>query len=250
MAALLGFHAHAQGVPVIDAAHILETVWNGFQIYQGVQNAIQTLRYTYESVQNQIRMLQRFDYTNIDSFVDTVRFADRQINFARITENRLKNIRVRIDGKNYHLDEAFLIPGAVTAKVAEDMTADMDLNARARAWSHYGLRPVNYKYAHTWQARITDVAKNLTSFSDGHDAETENSARAVQEILEKTRETESSTALSQAGIEVQALSYEQLVRLNYNLSQIGELFASKSMSEIKIPQRLVVSSDFLEESNE
>jgi hypothetical protein len=231
---------------VIDPAHILETVWNGYQIYQSLQNAIQTLRYTYESVQNQVKMLQSYDFSNINGFVSAVRFADRQLNFARTTENRLRNIRVRVGGKNYNLAQAYELPEAVTESIKEDMTQDMTPEERARAWSHYGLRPINYKYAWTWRNRISETAKNLAALNDSQADDTAESAETVEEIRNDSRETDSTVALSQMEIELQARIYEQLVRANYGLSQIGSLLGDKAMADLQMPQRLLVSDDFLE----
>lgn len=235
----------SQGMPVIDAAHILESIYNGYQIYQSVQNTLQQLRYTYESVKAQIQMLQRFDYSSIGSFTQAVSFVDRQLSFFRNTENRLKNMRVRVGNKNYDLLSIYEVPGAATEKLWGDLTREMTVEERARAWSHYGLRPVNYMYVETWKARITDASKKLAGLADSVEENIETASREVDEITATSRETDSTVGLLQASIEMQGILFKQLTQMNYSLATMGQLMGDSEQSKIHVPDKMVASKDFL-----
>jgi hypothetical protein len=240
--------ASAQGTPVIDAAHILESIYNGYQIYQQVQNTLQGLVYSYESMKAHLQQLERFDYSSINSFTDAVKFADRQLTFVRTTENRLNNMRVRVGGKSIPLKELYMLPVEIERQQREFWMRDMTAEEKARAWSHYGLRPVNYRYTQTWKARITEAARQLSALADAAEENMESSAKEVEEIVDKSRESESEStvALLQANIEMQRVLAAQLMQLNYQTALAGRLEGDQAMRDERILQRLYVSSDFLE----
>ncbi|MCD1654499.1 hypothetical protein K7J14_07245 [Treponema zuelzerae] len=85
--------------PVIDMAHILETVHNGYQMYQSVLNSIKQVEYAYVTTQAQLKQLQQLDMSEIKSFSDAVSYVDKQIDFVRKTENRFKAISVEVVGR-------------------------------------------------------------------------------------------------------------------------------------------------------
>ena len=129
--------------PVIDSPHILETIWNGYKLYQSVLNSIQQLEYAYITTQTQLKSIQQMDLEDIRSFTDAVSLVDKQINFVRTTENRFKNISVSVGGKRVPLSQFYRIPGESVDMIVHDMTAEMSDWEKARAWSHYGLHPAN-----------------------------------------------------------------------------------------------------------
>jgi hypothetical protein len=235
----------AQGYPVIDVAHILESIYIGYQIYQNVQNTLQGLVYTYESMKAQLQQLKEFDYGSLDSFTDTVRFVDRQLSFMRNTENRLNNMRVRVGGTAVPLKRIYELPEVIIEQQEEFWTREMSPEEKARAWSHYGLQPANYYYARTWKGRIRDAAAALAALSDEAEENMEESAREAAEIAERSRESDSTVALLQANVEMQRVLAGQLMQMNYQLSLAGRLQGDQAVRDEHLPQRIPVSSDFL-----
>jgi hypothetical protein len=237
--------AAAQGYPVIDMAHILESIYNGYQIYQNVQNTLQGLIYSYESTKAQLQQLKNFDYSSINSFTDMVRFVDRQLTFMRQTEYRLNNMRVRVGGKAIPLKSMYELPGAIYESQRDLWTREMTDAEKARAWSHYGLQPVNYYYAQTWKERITEAAQELSAIADGAEENMESSAKEVDDLSARSRESDSTVALLQANIEMQRILAGELMKMNYQLSLAGRLQGDQAMQNQQVPQRMTVSSDFL-----
>jgi conjugal transfer/entry exclusion protein len=237
--------ATAQGYPVIDVAHILESIYNGYQIYQNVQNTLQGLVYTYESMKAHLQQLKEFDYDSLDSFRDVVSFVDRQLSFVRRTENRLNNMRVTVGGESIPLKSIYELPGVIAEQQEEFWTHKMNPDEKARAWSHYGLQPVNYHYVQTWKGRIKGAAERLAALADEAEENMESSAKEAEEIAKKSRESDSTVALLQANIEMQRVLAAQLMQMNYQMSLAGQLQGDQAMKDEYIPQRLTVSSDFL-----
>jgi hypothetical protein len=235
----------AQGAPVIDVSHILESIYNGYQIYQNVQNTLQSLVYTYESMKAHLQQLKEFDYSSLDSFRDVVTFVDRQLNFMRVTENRLNSMHVTVGGKSIPLKNIYELPGEIVEQQTDLWTREMSEDEKARAWSRYGLRPANYRYAQTWKKRITEASKQLAALADGAEENLEESAKEVEEISKKSRESDGTVALLQANVEMQRVLAGQLMQMNYQLSVAGQLQGDQAMKEEYMPQRLPVSSDFL-----
>lgn len=237
---------YGQGAPVIDAAHILESIHNGYQIYLQVQNLRQQLEYTYESMKAQMQAVQEFDYGSIDSFVEAVSFVDRQLSYVRQTENRLKNMRVRVGRQDYNLIEMYKVPGATLQQLEDDMSAEMDVYDRARAWSHYGLRPANYLYVETWKKRLNTASQKLAAMADTVEDDLEESSRRVDGIMEEARRNGGTTAQLQAQNE---LLVEMIDRLNKLISaqQIqGQLLSDQAMLDQEPVQIMSCSDDFIE----
>ncbi|MCD1656212.1 hypothetical protein K7J14_16075 [Treponema zuelzerae] len=111
--------------PVIDMAHILETVHNGYQMYQSVLNSIKQVEYAYVTTQAQLKQLQQLDMSEIKSFSDAVSYVDKQIDFVRKTENRFKAISVEVGGKKVPISQFYRLPGEAIDMVENDMTSDM-----------------------------------------------------------------------------------------------------------------------------
>ncbi len=188
----------AQGAPVIDAAHILESIHNGYQMYQSVMNSIKQLEYAYVSTQAQLKQLQQLDMTKIRSFTDAVSYVDKQIDFVRRTENRFKAISVEVGGKQVPLSQFYRLPGEATDMIVHDMTADMSDWEKARAWSHYGLNPANYMYTVAWKGRLNEAAKQMTVIGDVLEENRKVAAQEMDAIMEEAEKSESSLAVLQS----------------------------------------------------
>jgi hypothetical protein len=234
-----------QGYPVIDVAHILESIYNGYQIYQNVQNTLQGLVYSYESMKAHVQQLKAFDYNSLDSFRDMVKFADRQLSYVRNMENRLNGMSITVNGKKIPLKRIYEAPDAIVEAEKEFWTREMTEEEKARAWSHYGLQPVNYYYVQTWKERIKQVSQQLEALSDMARENMESSAKEVEEITEGARGADSTIALLQANVEMQRVLAAQLMRMNYQLTAMGRMQSNEAMKAEHVPQRIPVSSDFL-----
>lgn len=188
----------AQVVPVIDPAHILETIHNGYQTYQSVLNSIKQLEYAYVSTQAQLKQLQQLDMNKIRSFTDAVSYVDKQIDFVRKTENRFKMITVSVGGKNVPITQFYRLPGEAVDMIVHDLTADMSDWEKARAWSRYGLNPANYMYTVAWKGRLNEAAKQMTVIGDVIEENNRIAAQEMDAIMAEAEKSESSLAVLQS----------------------------------------------------
>lgn len=235
----------AQGMPVIDVSNLLETIYNGYQMYQQVQTSIQQLQYAYESTKAQLQQLQQLDYSSIGSFTDAVSVVDKHLSFLRRTEDRFKYMRIRIGDGSYSLAELYKIPGNAFNELADDLTREMTDYEKAVAWSHYGLQPANYFYAKKLGDRATDLAGTLAAMSEtAQERATENS-QTVSEALAASRSAESMLAGIQAQTEILSALYDMTVGLSTILATFTDYTQAIEMSNKPIYQPMQASSDFL-----
>lgn len=239
----LVFSGSSQAALVVDIPHILESIHNGYQMYQQVMNTIKQIEYQYEQTKAQLQQLQNFDISSIDSFTDAVSFVDRNLTFMRNTENNLKNFRVNIGDGSYDLLSLYKIPGGIFDEQVDLWTTEMSEEEKARAWSHYGLDPRNYAYTQVWKGRITDGAQKLASLAGSVETQMEENDRAVEQITGQLQNTESTNGLLQANGLLLTQLYKQLSMMSYSLNTMGGLMGDMAMQTQNIPPTIHVSDD-------
>lgn len=242
----LSFPGQSQ-VAVMDAPHILETIWNGYQLYQSVLNSIQQLEYAYITTQTQLKSIQQMNLSDIRSFTDAVSLVDKQINFVRTTENRFKNISVSVGGKRVPLSQFYRIPGESVDMIVNDMTAEMSDWEKARAWSHYGLHPANYMYARAWQNRVNDAAKQIAVIKDVIAENNQKTADEVEAITKAAEESDSSLAVLQSMTALMQILIGEQMEANRLNAMAQEYQHDKDMlSDMPVSSRSTFSDDWIE----
>ncbi len=245
--ALGSFSIGAQVIPVVDAPHILETIHNGYQMYQSLQNSIKDLEYAYVSTQAQLTQLQQLDMNKIRSFTDAVSFVDKQIDFVRRTENRFKAISVSVGGKNVPISQFYRLPGEASDMIVHDMTSDMSDYEKARAWSRYGMNPANYMYAVAWRGRLNDAAKQMTAIGDVIAENNKKTAEEMSVLMEETEKSESSLAVMQAMAALMQILIGEQMEANRLNALTAQYTADKDMAADKpVEPRSTFSTDWIE----
>lgn len=245
---LLFTRGAAQGWPVIDVAHILETIQVGFQTYQQVQNTIKQLEYQYQQTKMQLQNLQKMDFSNINGVNDAVGLVDKNLNFLRNSESRLKNTRIQIGKGSYDLASMYKTPGGVFAEMSDLWTRDLSNEEKARIYSRYGLDPRNYYYMQAWNGRVQEGAKKIAALAEDADKQFEENGKAVEAIAEKSRSADSTVALLQATNELLRKLHEELQMLSYTTKVSANMLADKTMAESYNRPETRVSDDFFTKS--
>jgi conjugal transfer/entry exclusion protein len=239
--------ATAQGMPVIDAAHILESIHNGYQMYQSVMNSIKQLEYAYVSTQAQLKQLQQLDMNKIRSFTDAVSYVDKHIDFVRRTENRFKAITVTVGGKQVPISQFYRLPGEAAEMIVHDLTADMSDWEKARAWSHYGLNPANYMYTVAWKGRLNEAAKQMTVIGDVIDENNRIASQEMDAIMAEAEKSESSLAVLQSLTALmQILIGQQMEANRLNALNVRYQADRDIAADMPVDQRSRFSKDWIE----
>lgn len=234
----------AQGQPVIDIAHILETIQVATQTYQQVQNTIKQLEYQYQQTQMQLQNLQSFDFSSIDSITDAVSFVDKNLSFLRNTENRLKNMRVQIGKGSYDLASLYKSPDGVFNEMSDLWTRDLTKEEKARIYSRYGLDPKNYYYMQAWNGRVQEGAKKIAALAGDAEQQFEENGKEVEAIAEKSRSSDSTVALLQATNEMLRNLHKELQMLSYTTKMSANMMADNLMAESYSKPEIQLSDDF------
>ncbi len=237
----------AQGTPVIDTAHILETIHNGYQMYQSVMNSIKQLEYAYVSTQAQLKQLQQMDMSKVRSFSDAVSYVDKHIDFLRRTENRFKAISVSVGNKRVPISQFYRLPGEAVNMIEHDMTKDMSDWEKARAWSHYGLNPANYMYMVAWKGRLNEAAKQMTVIGDVLEENRRVASQEMDAIMKEAEKSESSLAVLQSLTALMQILIGQQMEAN-RLNELNVRYqADRDMAaDLPIEPRGRFSRDWIE----
>lgn len=232
---------------VVDFPHILETIHNGYQMYQSVQNSIKQLEYAYQQTQAQLKQLQQLDFSQIQNFDDAVRLVDKQIDFVRTTENRFKSISVNVGGKNIPLTQFYRLPEEAVDMVINDLTKEMSEWEKARAWSRHGLNPANYMYVQAWKGRIEEVNKQLVVIDEVIAQNNATTAEAVEGLVRESMNNESQLAVMQSMTALlQILIGEQMEANRLNSIALRYEADKDKAQEMPVTDRARFSSDWIE----
>lgn len=243
-----GFFLSAQASLVMDVPHLLETVRNGYQMYEQIQTMIKQLEYQYESTKAQIQSLQQLDPSDISSFRDAVKYTDKHLTFLRNTENNLRNMRISMGNNSYSLFDLYKAPGGVWEDMVDLWTREMTQAEKERAWAYYGLDPRNYRYVQVWQTRIADTAQKLASMSVQSQQMYEETLAQNEMIANAITNTDSVVGQNQITNELLLSLTNQLALLGVNVALTGEQISDLVVSEMNYVPSITVSDDFLKKS--
>jgi hypothetical protein len=170
-AVILAWAPAASHAQMAVSAPILETIMSKTHadqvIYyiQMIEQQIQAAQNTYNQYQNLIRAEQRAlenlkGITSVNSFDEFMNWYNRQLYLERQTENRFKNLGIKIGGKNYKLADIDKIPDAATNQYV-DYWDDFSPQQRRQMWLNLGMTPANYTYVQAWKAKEKAIADIL-----------------------------------------------------------------------------------------
>lgn len=185
---------------VIDVPHIVETVHNGYKLYQSVENAIEQTKYAYETAKAQIDNMRMLDLSNLEPWQwpqAAVSWADQQIDFVRRTENQLKSIGVTVNGKKIPLSQIYRLPGEALDGLVDDLTRDMSEWEKQRAWSRLGLHPANYRYVKELTKRAEATRAQIAVIDEVIKENQAKEKERIDKLVAEANENPSQTGMNQ-----------------------------------------------------
>jgi hypothetical protein len=115
----------AQGYPVIDITAIIAAIENGYTMVQQLQSMYETLKTSYDQLQQQIKSFESFDFRALDakdplgSWRSLTTYANRMMAYEQNIESIINKKDIKIGGGLYSLGDIFRSP----AGTVESMTA-------------------------------------------------------------------------------------------------------------------------------
>jgi len=111
--------AAAQGYPVIDITAIVAAIENGYTMVQQLQTMYETVKTSYDQLQQQIKSFESFDFNALDakdplgSWKSLTTYADRMMTYEQNIESIVNKKDVKIGNGSYSLGDIFISPGGV-----------------------------------------------------------------------------------------------------------------------------------------
>ena len=112
--------------PVIDITNIASSILNGYTMVQQLQNMYETLRTSYNQLQQQIKNFESFDFNSLDardplgSWKSLVTYADRMMTYEQNIESIVNRKDIKIGNGSYSLGDIFISPGGTMENMAMD----------------------------------------------------------------------------------------------------------------------------------
>ena len=169
MFALFSVNVNAQLTVVAPGLETLATLTHIDQIIYYIQSVAQmadSVMNGYNQLQTTIRMYEMAvknlnGITDVRSFDDFMSWYNRQLYLERQTENKFKNIGVKIGGENYKLADIQEIPDAMKENYVDYWEKEFTDEQRRQMWLNLGLTSANYTYIQTWKTREKNLIKSI-----------------------------------------------------------------------------------------
>jgi len=116
----------AQGTPVMDISNILSSLQNGYTMVQQLQSMYETMKTSYDQLQQQIKSFESLDFNSLDardplgSWKSLATYANRMMTYEQNIETIVNRKDIKIGNGSYSLGDIFTSP----AGTMKDMTMD------------------------------------------------------------------------------------------------------------------------------
>lgn len=220
---LIGASASAQA-PVItysplEYAQMLKELAQTVKQYEA---QIRELQYMYQSVQNQIKMIQNADLRDLKS---TLKFLNNQADFALYTEQKLKKMGVKINGESYKLWEINKISDEYQMemnRIAEEGLSQQEENEVLR-W--LGIGSALQELLQRTGNYVSDVGKELDTMNEDVKEHQKANIEQWENLIESYKDNQSVVAniqgvmfgMSQLSANL-ALMQTELVKIGFGIS--------------------------------
>jgi len=119
---MAGMNAAAQGYPVMDITNFVAAIDNGFTMAYQLQAMYNTLKTSYDQLQQQKKNFESFDFKNLDakdplgSWKSINTYANRMMNYEQNIESIIKRKDIKIGNGSYSLEDIFTTPPGETMR--------------------------------------------------------------------------------------------------------------------------------------
>jgi hypothetical protein len=211
-----------------------------------VENAVQTVKNTYDQLQTAVRMEQLAlknlqSAANVRSFDDAMAFANRQLSLERSAQQAANRATVKIGGAAVSvLEIADVIEDPDSLQVSED--------ERRRIYQRLGISPANYAYVKTFQQMNRDALERSLGMVAAYQERKEKNAQERAELAAKLKSPGEEGASTNSLIkDIIAM----LMRLSETQEDIlaeqaaaGEQAARDAMARQSVPDKPRVSATY------
>jgi len=114
----------AQGYPVMDITSILAAIQNGYTMFQQLQTMYETVKTSYNQLQQQIKSFESFDFKSMDakdplgSWRSLNTYADRMATYEQNIESIINKKDIKIGSGSYSLGDIFKSPAGAAQNMA------------------------------------------------------------------------------------------------------------------------------------
>ena len=262
--------AFTTGYPVFDASNWLSAIDQLYQMYDMVNNTITQIENQYKSIQQSIEAAKSIDWDNIrfDGDFDIrndIRDANKRVNRlltqARNIKQTLTTPSINCGNVKYSIAD---LCGATSSDMWESrknmltavqdykyyMTSTMksavnsvveglDDKQQKAIWAKYGISPANYVFVQQSTTAVMNAAAKVMGKATEQAQELTAEERLAQgnaiinAALENLDSNGQPTAagMQEAQLHLTQLVQEDLLKLGFNLQEIGEMVAAKMIAE-------------------
>ena len=202
----------AQGYPVIDITNIMSSVLNGYTMMQQLQTMYNTLKSSYDQLQQQIKNFESFDFDKLDardplgSWKSLVTYADRMMTYEQNIENIINRKDIKIGNGSYSLSDVFTSPASTVKGMAMDGVNftvidpfERKLSAGERAAFHqkFGMSYGNYMRINQLGEVLQKKSAEVVGYSDSLQQNLEEDRKKLSSITDDLYDSDSTVQQQQ-----------------------------------------------------
>jgi conjugal transfer/entry exclusion protein len=179
---MANMNAAAQGYPVIDVTNLATALENGYTMSQQLQTMYNTLKTSYDQLQQQIKSFESFDFKSLNaqdplgSWKSINTYANRMMTYEQNIESIINKKDIKIGNGAYSLADVFTAPPGKTMQnmaidglsfVAIDpFESKLTLEEKAVFHQKYGMSFGNYMRINQMGEMLKNKSAEVVGYSD------------------------------------------------------------------------------------
>jgi hypothetical protein len=169
----------AQGYPVVDISAIVAAIQNGYTMIQQLQTMYETVKTSYDQLQQQIKNLESFDFNTLDakdplgSWRSLTTYANRMMTYKQNIESIINKKDIKIGGGSYSLGDIFKSPAGTMQNmttggvnfIVDPFETKLSPAEKAAFHQKYGMSYGNYMRISQMREMLKKKAAEVAGYS-------------------------------------------------------------------------------------
>jgi hypothetical protein len=226
----------------MDITAIIAAIENGYTTYQQLQTMFSTLKTSYDQLQQQIKNFESFDLKTLNakdplgSWQSIMTYSNRMMTYEQNIESIINKKDFKIGKGSYSLKDVFTTPATAAYNMVQDgasfvvdpLENHMTQEEKAVFHQKYGMSYGNYMRLQQMGDLLKKKAAEVVGYSDSLEKNLADDRKRLDEISEKTFDSESTVQQQQINNAVLTIMAQDIKTQAHLLGDIARQLAINS----------------------
>jgi hypothetical protein len=226
--------------PIIDITNFLKAIENGYTMAEQLQALYNTIKNSYDQLQQQIKSFESFDFSQLDakdplgSWRSIMTYADRMMTYEENIESILSNKNMKIGNASYSLGDLLtsnpvdtvtgMADEAVGFVAIDPFEKKLTPEEKAAFHAKYGMSYGHYMRYNTVGEALQKKAAEIQAYNGALEADIITDRERLDTIVAMDTDTESTVKNAQKINSIMAVRSQDLKTKTKIMASIAELY--------------------------